>query len=546
MGSAAVGEDTREMKSGRAASSRGRTATFLLGVTLLAAVSFFWFPGHTMLQSDTQIYIPILQHLENPAVLQNDIMAVRPHVSFTIYDELTLLVRKLGGVSFETALLIQQFVYRGIAIWGLFLLATGAGFATVPALIVAALCSLGATVLGPAVLTVEYEPVPRGFALPFLLLSLGALAHHRWTFSGIAAAIGFMLHPPTLLAYCGLLLIILLAQRKWRDAGTLMLGPGLLLLMLFVQPPSPERPPFFARIDPALEALQRMRAPYNYVSLWIGGWWMHYTVLTVAGGLAVWRVRHLIPETARLAFVALPAMGWLSLPVSYVLLEQMKWILIPQLQPGRHLLFATFFAVIACSLAAVHAAVKRRYVETALFLLVPLLIPQETNVTTPAPRHVLLAAGMAAAGAIAMRSHRTAILAAVLPFVLIPTVGQVRNYAEVHTEGLDQLAWWARTSTPQDAVFQFAGARRQLHPGVFRVRAQRALYVDWKGGGQMNFLRSFADTWITRWRAAETAKSLDDFRKLGGIDYVVYPGEKAPSGAQPAFSNGVWVAYRLR
>jgi hypothetical protein len=184
-------------------------------------------------------------------------------------------------------------------------------------------------------------------------------------------------------------------------------------------------------------------------------------------------------------------------------------------------------------------------VETAAFLFLPLLVPQETDITSPAALHVLSAAAMAAAGAFLMRFHRAALIAAVLPFVLIPTVGGIENYPPVHTRELDQLAEWARTETPRDAVFQFADAGRQLHPGIFRARATRALYADWKGGGQVNFLRSFAETWAARWRAAGKAKSLDDYRRLG-IDYVVYPAAKAPPGGPRVFSNALWVAYRLR
>ena len=69
----------------------------IAAVLLIAAVSFFWFPGHTILQSDTQIYIPILEHLEDESALKNDIMAVRPHVTFTVYDEVSLTLRRLTG-----------------------------------------------------------------------------------------------------------------------------------------------------------------------------------------------------------------------------------------------------------------------------------------------------------------------------------------------------------------------------------------------------------------------------------------------------------------
>lgn len=52
----------------------------------LALLTFFQFPGHTYLQQDSQIYVPILEHLRDPSVLANDILAEQPHVAFTLFD----------------------------------------------------------------------------------------------------------------------------------------------------------------------------------------------------------------------------------------------------------------------------------------------------------------------------------------------------------------------------------------------------------------------------------------------------------------------------
>src|SRR6476620_2551702 len=92
-------------------------------VLILTLLSFFVFPGHTILQADTQIYIPILEHIADPSLLTTDIMAVRPHVSFTLYDEAALLLIRVSGLSFEHVLMGQQFVYRGVGVLGLYLFA---------------------------------------------------------------------------------------------------------------------------------------------------------------------------------------------------------------------------------------------------------------------------------------------------------------------------------------------------------------------------------------------------------------------------------------
>ena len=56
----------------------------------LALLTFFQFPGHTWLQQDSQIYVPILEHQRDPAVLRNDILVQHPNVAFTLYDETAL------------------------------------------------------------------------------------------------------------------------------------------------------------------------------------------------------------------------------------------------------------------------------------------------------------------------------------------------------------------------------------------------------------------------------------------------------------------------
>src|SRR3982751_807740 len=141
-------------------------------------LGFFQFPGHTILQSDTQIYLPIIERLWDPSALSRDLVAANPHVSYTIYDEATLLLHAITRAGFENALIAQQLIYRTLGIWGLYLIATALGLSVRMALLFTALLSLGATISGPAVLIVEYEPVPRGFAVPLLILSLGLMLHN--------------------------------------------------------------------------------------------------------------------------------------------------------------------------------------------------------------------------------------------------------------------------------------------------------------------------------------------------------------------------------
>src|SRR4029079_11497151 len=112
---------------------------------------------------------------------------------------------------------------------------------------------------------------------------------------------------------------------------------------------------------------------YNWVSMWAGKWMWFYIVLWIAGFVAWRRVRHEITRETSIFVLSLSAIGILSVPLSYVLLEQKKWVLMPQFQPGRYLLFVTLFAMIFSAIAAIRAAERKRYLETFAFFIVPLM-----------------------------------------------------------------------------------------------------------------------------------------------------------------------------
>ena len=517
---------------------------------VLTAISFFWFPGHTILLSDTQIYLPILEHLWDPSVLAKDPMAARPHVTYTIYDEVALVLRRVTGLGFEPIVLAQQFAYRALGILGLFLIATSLRIPGVFAMLLAALVSVGATVNGPAVLTVEYEPVPRGFAMPFILLSMGAAAHGRWVAGGVAAAIGFLFHPPTALAYCGLFVAAALWTRQWRGMLPLILA-AIFMLMLVIVPELPaEGQAVLSRIEPELERIQRWRANYNWVSIWLKLWLGQYLLLSAFSAVALWRVWSLCSPPLRIFFIGLPAAGMLSLPVSHWVLEDAKWMLAVQFQPGRYLVFVTLSAMILCAAAGLAAALNRRWAEAFTFLLVAVAIPIKSRLFNADMLRLGAAAGVAASAVLAVwMAQQWTRFIVVLPVVamysVVPNLAIDGNRPEVHSADLDQLAAWARQSTPRDAVFFFPGAGRSLEPGIFRERALRAVYVDWKSGGQVNFLKSFAYIWRDRWTQANRIRSIEEYRNFG-IDYIVLAADIPVLPRPPAYQNPRFTVYALK
>ena len=251
------------------------------------------------------------------------------------------------------------------------------------------------------------------------------------------------------------------------------------------------------------------------------------------------------------------------IPLSYWLLERLKWTMIPQIQPARAVLFVVAAAVILAAVAAMRAAGERRYWESVLWLIPAYAVPAQScvleivlpNLSVPLIRtRFVIVAGLAALTALAacavMSGRRWALgacaAAMLLPAIVLPGWGQVRNYAPLHNPELRQVSLWARSSTPKDAIFVFPDAGRGLTPGVFRATALRALYVDWKAGGQANFLKDFAREWWLRWQAMGAGRfapvDMDLYRKLG-IDYIVLQRDHRIASLSPVFENARFVVY---
>jgi hypothetical protein len=472
-----------------------RYAAVAAAVLSITAFSMSVYPGRSYLRSDTQIYIPVMQWLDDRQLYSNDLIPTGAHVSLTIYDESARAMKSIAG-SYETALVLQQAIYRGCGILGAFLIAAAAGLSVPASVGVAFLTSLGATIAGPAVLTVEYEPVPRGFAIGLVTLAIGLLAHRRYWLAGGAGAAALLFHAPAVWPFW--LLVPLLPRRKelmlWLAAAVAVLIPLALPQMGIAEPQR-----FFAVLSPEHAELQRLRASYNWISIWFHRYaWFYFTAWAVSL-VALWRIRDSLPKSLQVLFVGLPAIGILTMPISYLLLERVGWALLPQLQPMRALLFTVLIALIVASIAAFRT---RSWPERILWLALVAYTPFLHGGQAPPP---------------------------------------------IEAPELTELSAWARESTPVDAVFLFPDEGKALPPGVFRARSSRTVYVDWKAGGQVNYFPNYSQVWWKRWNDAlapeftpERATSLAAL----GIDYLVL--SKSRLSGEPVWSNGKYTVYKIR
>ncbi|HWC98811.1 MAG TPA: DUF6798 domain-containing protein [Candidatus Sulfopaludibacter sp.] len=475
----------------------------------LALLTFFGYPGHTWLQQDTQIYVPILEHDRDPAVLRNDLLVQDPHVAFTLYDEVARGLRAVSGQGFREVLQAQQIVTRALAIWGFYLLATALGLSSGAALLVAAFCALGATITGPQVLSFEYEPTPRAFAVPLLFCAMGLAAHRRYLGASLAAAAAFLYHPPTALPFWGLFLLLWWGRRF----RLLLLAPlAVAAVILALAAHGEGGQAFFGQLTPWQEQLQRMRAPYAWISTWHAAWIVQYCLLCLIGIAAFLRLRRKMTLEIEVFLLGLPLLGMLSMPLSWLLLERAKWVLMPQVQPLRLLLFVTVAAQFLSAAAGARAAMSRRWLPAAGWLAMAYLIATQP-VFTERPQPVWPPLRVA--------------------------------YPALHTAALDQLSAWARASTPSDAVFLFPDAGHGLASGIFRADALRAIFVDWKSGGQVNYRKDFAEQWWARWQLAKNGPIDLPRYEAFGISYIVLKPEHRL--LQPAaYQNAAYVVYAVQ
>ena len=485
-----------------------RAFLLLLCTAAITWLEFQVFPGHTYLQGDTQLLLPILERLDSPGFLSRDLVATHPHLTYTIYDEATLFLHEVGKLDLKTALMAQQVAFRGAAVIGVFLLAIAARLSDPLALLISAVVNLGAVLPGPELLVTGPEATPRAFAFGLVLLAMGLLAREKPLLAGLAGGLALVYHVPTAAPFWAVVLLAFIFERRLRP----LLRPALSILAVFVlllanlaqlQPGVVEPQPLFAKISTRLAALQQFRIGYVWVSLWAGHEIWIYLAVWVCAVWATTRIWSRLNLQLRWFVVVLPLLGILSVPASDILLEHLRWSLVPALQPARTLAFTVVIASLACAIAALDAALNRRAKEAALWLLLVLL----------APLTILL-----------HRTHRSPSTEAAVA----------------------QLAAWAESNTWGSSMFLFPDAGRQLYPGMFRAESRRALWVDWKSGEQMKYFESAGEEWWERWR--QTMQPGFSVPRLQAmlplpIDYYVLERAHQLANVQPVFANAEFVVY---
>ncbi len=360
-----------------------RALLILAGIAALTWLQFEFVPGHTYLQSDTQVYVPILEKLDSPGLLSRDLVATHPNVTYTIYDEVTLFLHEVLRLDLETALVAQQIVFRAAGLLGVLFLAQSTGIGDLFSLLIAGVVNLGAFLSGPDISMISREPTPTGFAFGLVLLAIGLFAKQKALLAGLAGGLAFVYDPRVAVPLWLAVLAMLLFDRSVRP----LIRPSLTIFAIFVlllanlaqlQPGAPDSHGLLERIATPIARIEQFRTSYVWVSTWAARQLWKYLVLGLVGFFAARRIWPVLNRQTRWFTVVLPLIGILSVPASYILLERARWYLIPQIQPMQTLVFVVFFAWVTCALAGLRAAEKRSWAWALPFLGFAVLIPLTT------------------------------------------------------------------------------------------------------------------------------------------------------------------------
>ena len=530
--------------------------SFWASVVLLTCLGYFAFPGHTYLQADTQIYVPMTEHVDNPILFTEDLLASRPYLSLTAYDEITIALRNYFGLDFEHGLKSQQVLFRGCEAAGLLLIASGLGLALPEAFLVAGLAILNQSSLGIEITALE--PIPRAFAMGLLLLAVGLAVNGSFLLAGLIAALGFLIHPSTTTPFW-----IVAAMVVWRKAARpLLLAPllpaaGAMLLLIHFQAGVTEPLDFFRQLDPFQEGLQRYYMRPVFVSEWTAKEIADCLCECAVACVGFWRLRKRIQTPVREWLLGLAAVGVLSIPFSWIMLDQLHWAMVGPWSPIRATVFIAMLASLFSGACGILASRNGIWWEAAVWFAIALALPLKGFLATwfVDPRLIVLALGLmgvcVVGGWLAGRTRGCSLIAAgVLMFLALPASSLVPYPKPVDTPELRELAEWAQAKTNETAVFLFADNGFDGGSGPFRARALRSVYVDYEGRALVNFYAEFSAEWSSRWQDVHRGRwqvGPQDFQQLREwhIDFVVLQKEHAIPTKQPEFSNTEYVVYRV-
>jgi len=485
-----------------------RGLLILLGLLVVAWFEFQVYPGHSYLQGETQLLVPMLERLDTPGFLSRDLVASNPTLAYTIYDEITQSLHVGVRLSLEQALLAQQVVFRFAGIVGIFLLARALKVA--PWASVNAITHLAA----PEAFVTNPEATPATFALSLVFLAAGLLVNRNPLLAGLAAGMALLYDPVTAAAFWLVLAAAWIADRSLRK----FLRPAWLALIIFslilgnlvqLQAGLGGGQEITARMSAAMLQLTRIRTPWVWVTEWVWTGILSYKFLLVAGLWALARIWGHADRITKWVTLGLAASGSLSVVAAMILLSQRAQFAV-EMTPARNLAFSVAISALLCGAAGWHAAQKSKWAESLPWMAIMLATVLNAQVLD-------------------------------LLHLKVDVAQRVQPSLSVRT-----LAKWAEQNTWGSSLFQFPDAGKGIEPGIFRALSKRALWADWQSGVIADYSDRAGQEWWSRWQAnmrqPYAPEELPAMLRLS-IDYYVLDRAHELAGVKSVYSNLRYVVY---
>ena len=485
----------------------------LLGLLIVTWFEFQIYPGHTYLQGETQLLVPMLERLDTPGFLSRDLVAANPTFAYTVYDEITEALHVSTHLSFKQVLVGQQALFRFAAVLGMFLIARALRVSPWSAVLLSASVNAITHLSAPDSYVSSPEATPVSFAFSLVILAGGLMVNRNPLLSGLAGGLALIYNPMTGAAFWLVVLFASIADDSLRSFLR-PVWPSLLIFLLILgnlvqwQAGLGAGQELGSHMSDTLVRLTQFRTPWVWVSHWFARGILTYVFLMTIGLCALttmWTELSRITKWITLGLV-LSGLVWSGLAA---LLCASRLQVAVQMSPATNLSFTVAVSVILCGAASWHQAFKKRW----LFSIAAM----------------------------------TFLVGAVLNAEVLSLLHAKTDLAHdlENSDAVEQVAVWADQNTWGSSLFQFPDAGEHITPGTFRALSRRALWADWQSGRIADYSEQAGLSWWARWQNLQHPYSPIRLKTMLPlpIDYYVLKTVHRLAGVKAVYANSEYVVY---
>ena len=516
-----------------------------LPLWIIAAIFTFaslFIHGYRFAVSDQNIYIPLIKHFINPQLYANDYLFLQPQGEYTFFTDIMGFI--LGKFNdFEIVFFITYILFSFLLFWSIAKI-TYSLFNEYEIVFLALLLSAAPlSVAGTATLTYDVYTHPRLMAMAIGLFSLYLFIECRYVLSAGAMAIGFLIHPITIIGPIISLFLYLIFKKDIKSCLTslfVFLPISSPLIYKFLS--NPNDLPVFANTTHLYIVRDLAKKSYLFPFDWSYFCWISLVIFLMLFFYGVFIKKNkstFTDEDKKSILVVATASLLLFLGVLFV--EFIPITLAIQLQLGRNLSFLYWFSIIYFAFGLWAIFKENSYLNKLLgIFVISAFLVGLTRVLIGAI--VLFAVGMYFAHHISPFLKHKVIKISLIVIFLIGSFSMVMasvaispvdfphtypsNYNEETGSWID-LQLRAKQNTPINSQFL-------VPPDVsptFRVFSERGIIFASKDSAPVVFNYEYAKEWCQRWNDLKnydnlTEEELENAANKYNASYIVVKSVK--------------------